>query len=538
LLLEIPIVKGNRYPSRWSVMVTLCLAVMVGYGIAWLLNRAATRAGREYTSSHGIRTTEHALRFTPYVLLFTISSLLLFEHLSVLPLSNFHIPDVYKTIAQDKGDFTVLEIPLAWRNGFRMTGTLDQAMMFAQWYQTEHHRPILGGNTSRNPELKFQYFTEMPVVNSLIAVETGHTLAPARMQADRELAGTVLWSLGVRYVVWHSPRNPENQLALNAARAYVEQVFPVIKFYDAVDETGETVAYRVTENAAALAPLIQAGVTLARLNFGEGWGTVGSSPVWATRRQAKLFLPLDGPLAPQTSVAFRADSPVENQVARFEINGRSAGAVKMQKGWGEYRLPMPENVWRVGMNEIDLRFDTLAPVHSVRQGDFSIGTTGVQAPVSVVVSSTGNEVGDFAHVFVNGTDAALNAVGYNIVVFDPQTGAVEASVSFNTFASEAEAERMARFIDEIPNGRIVAVAARDEVSRYLTQGAVDALGTIGAKQDLRGKWRWSHALIGVKGAAPGSALESAGETIPAQVIAGIGATEPNVAAAFDWLRVQ
>ena len=142
-------------------------------------------------SPYPSRFTPYVSRFTPYVLLFTISSLLLFEHLSVLPLSNFQIPDVYKTIAQDKGDFTVLEIPLAWRNGFRMTGTLDQAMMFAQWYQTEHRHPILGGNTSRNPELKFQYFTEMPVVNSLIAVETGHTLEPARMQADRELAGTV-----------------------------------------------------------------------------------------------------------------------------------------------------------------------------------------------------------------------------------------------------------------------------------------------------------------------------------------------------------
>ena len=35
-LLEIPFVKGNRYPSRWSVMVTLALAVMVGYGVVWI----------------------------------------------------------------------------------------------------------------------------------------------------------------------------------------------------------------------------------------------------------------------------------------------------------------------------------------------------------------------------------------------------------------------------------------------------------------------------------------------------------------------
>lgn len=532
-LLEIPIVKGNRYPSRWGVMVTLCLAVMVGYGIAWLLRQAGARNAR-----HALRTTDYGLRFTPYVLLFILYFLLLFEHLSVLPLSNFKIPDVYKTIAQDRGDFTVLEIPLAWRNGFRMTGTLDQAMMFAQWYQTEHRHPLLGGNTSRNPELKFQYFTETPVINSLIAVETGHTLDPARIQADRKLADTVLRSFGVRYVVWHTPRRPENAVALNAARAYVEQVFPVTKFYDAVDETGETVAYRIAENAVALTPAIQADAPWARLNFGEGWGTVGAASVWATRQQAKLFLPMDESTLFKRTLAFRANSPLARQTVRLEVNGRPAGAVEMQPGWGEYRLRMPENIWRVGMNEIVLRFDSLAPVRSVREGEFAIGATGINSPVSLVATSAGNEVGDFAHVFVNGIDAAPNAVGYNVVVLDPQSGAVEASAAFNPFASAAESERLAQFINEIPNGKIVVVTARDEVSRYLTASAVDALETIGAQQDLRGKWRWSHALIGVKGAPPGSALESAGETIPAQVVVGLGATEPNVAAALEWLRVQ
>jgi hypothetical protein len=210
----------------------------------------------------------------------------------------------------------------------------------------------------------------------------------------------------------------------------------------------------------------------------------------------------------------------------------------MQPGWGEYRLSMPENIWRVGMNEIVLRFDSLALVGSVREGEFAIGATGIKSPVSLVATSAGNEVGDFAHVFVNGTDAAPNAVGYNVVIVDAQTGAVEASAAFNTFVSAQESERLAQFINEIPNGKIVVVAARDEVSRYLTASAVDALETIGAQQDLRGKWRWSHALIGVKGAPPGSALESAGETIPAQVVVGLGATEPNVAAALEWLRIQ
>jgi hypothetical protein len=34
--------------------------------------------------------------------------------------------------------------------------------MMQQWYQSEHGQRRLGGNTSRNPAYKFQYFTDAP----------------------------------------------------------------------------------------------------------------------------------------------------------------------------------------------------------------------------------------------------------------------------------------------------------------------------------------------------------------------------------------
>lgn len=524
LLLEIPFVKGNRYPSRWSVMVTLSLAILVGYGVTWLLGQLS-------------RNAPHATR-AAYSIAVGLVLLLLFEHLSIpLPLSNFQIPDAYKTIAQDRGDFTVLEIPLAWRNGFRMTGTLDQEMMFEQWYQTEQRHPILGGNTSRNPELKFQYFTEAPVINSLIAVETGHSLDDAALQRDKQLAPAVLRFFGVRYVVWHAPRDPQNRAALDAARAYVQAVFPLTKLSDVSDDTGETALFRVNDLPAASDTLIRANDPLARLNFAEGWGTLGDSAVWATRRQAKLFVPLDA--SHGATLSFRVFAPMANQRVTVIANGRTVGAVALQPGWGEYQWTMDRGPWTAGMNEIVLQFDTLASVASVREGDFSMGATGASAPASIVVRSAGEEVGDFAHIFVNGVDAAPNARGYNVVVVNPQTGAVESRAAFDTFASTEESARLAQFIDRIPSGKIVAVAVRDEASRFLTAEAVSALRSIGAQEDLRGAahWRWSHAVIGVKGAAPGSAVEDAHETMPAQAVVGIGALEPHVAAAVEWIEI-
>jgi hypothetical protein len=158
-------------------------------------------------------------------------------------------------------------------------------------------------------------------------------------------------------------------------------------------------------------------------------------------------------------------------------------------------------------------------------------------PVSLVVSSAGNEVGDFAHVYVDGQPVSPNLVGYNLVVVDPASGAVESRAAFNTFASESESARLAQFIAQIPEGKVVAVAVRDEASRHLTSEAVEALRSIGALQDLRKKFRWSHAIMGVKGAPPGTAMESAFETRPAELVVGLAATEPNVAAAVDWVQV-
>jgi hypothetical protein len=522
VLLEIPFVKGNRYPSRWSVMVTLALAILVGYGIAWASEKLKVKSQRQM------------LLLTVYCLLFT-----LFEHLALpLPLSNFTIPDVYDTIARDPGDFTVLEIPLAWRNGFRMTGTLDQAMMFAQWYQTKHRRPILGGNTSRNPELKFQYFTEAPVINSIIAVETGHKLDDATIQRDKQLASDVLRFFGVRYVVWHSPRQDQNRAALEHARAYIENVLPVTKFYDATDDTGQTIAYRVNDLPAQTTTTIQANDPIARVNFGEGWGVLGESLVWATRKQARVMVRIAKPN--NVAFSFSAFTPIPEQRVRVSVNGQLLCVITLELDEGVYacRAFNAPSAWRTGINEITFDFEMLAPVASLVAGNFSGGATKITAPVSIVVSSAGSEVGDFAHVYIDGTDASPNLRGYNIVVINEKSGAIEARAAFDTFKSLDESARLAQFIAAIPNGRIVAVAVRDEASRNLTEEAVNALRSIGATQDLRGKFRWSHAIIGVKGAPPGSAREIANEIAPAQLIVGIGATEPNVAAAIAWIKIE
>jgi len=76
--------------------------------------------------------------------------------------------------------------------------------------------------------------------------------------------------------------------------------------------------------------------------------------------------------------------------------------------------------------------------------------------------------------------------------------------------SEAQASDLAAFIRAIPEGQIVVAAMQGDGSARLTAEAVDALRSIGGEADPRGSSGWSHALLGVKGAAPGTALEVSG----------------------------
>jgi len=77
------------------------------------------------------------------------------------------------------------------------------------------------------------------------------------------------------------------------------------------------------------------------------------------------------------------------------------------------------------------------------------------------------------------------------------------------------------------------VAAADEASRLLSPQAVEALRTIGASGDLRDHFRWGHAIVGVKGGLPGTALEALDWMRPVTLVVGEAATEPHLAAAFS-----
>ena len=142
---------------------------------------------------------------------------------------------------------------------------------------------------------------------------------------------------------------------------------------------------------------------------------------------------------------------------------------------------------------------------------YRIGQTGAKAPGDLYVSSMGQIHGQGRSILqLNGRDVGppRRSRGYNLVALT-LAGAPEPG-SFDTFGEADASAQLAAWVDRLPPGTIVMGAVSDEASTELGGDAVAALGTLGVQTDMRGRFRESHAFVGVKGAPRGTALEASG----------------------------
>jgi hypothetical protein len=201
-------------------------------------------------------------------------------------------------------------------------------------------------------------------------------------------------------------------------------------------------------------------------------------------------------------------------------------------------VPLPENSLKLGLNRLRLQFSRVEQPRDVLPGSRSIGTTGVLTPVDIEIDAASDHA--YMSVFdAEGTksDASAGRRGYNLAVLDHRTGKVLDQRGFDTWANQYESQRMAEYIAQVPDGRIVLAATYGDAGVHLTTGAYEALGSIGAAADIRGLAGRAHAVVGVKGARPGTALETGGGP-GAWLRLGLNPDRRYLAAAVDWYRID
>jgi hypothetical protein len=513
----LPFFSGNRYPSRYSVLLLLCAAVLGTRGLLWLVSHSQLRNREGRIVS----------------LLALVALLFAVEHISVpLPLNDFRIPPVYARLAAQEGDFALLELPTGWRNGARVLGKSDTLIMMQQWYQTLHAKRRLGGNTSRNPAYKFQYFSETPVLADLIALmnaDRPHLAAPLAEQFPtiaarvRQDAPALFDLLSIRYITVHVEKSPPLLLQL------MEEALSVtlVEEWRGADWTGAPSTIRLYA-VDPLQPPAELAVDLAsseaQMYLAEGWSPLGVPGLgrFATRQRVELLLP-PLPTGAEVTLTYARPTRVTYHYQGIDL-GQQSGVI--------HTLEFPPQLKQEATARLTLRFDdSPAEAAALVPNPSPIGSTGTSiAPgAAILAQSAGEEVGDFAHIWINGIDYAGNERGYNLVAL-AATGEVLDSATFDTMLA-GEDIRMAEWLNRWQEGTVIVGAAADSVA---TEDAtawdgriVTALQRLGVSNDLRGKLRWSHAFIGVTGAPPASAPEDVQLIRPAAAWLGAPLSAPS-----------
>ncbi|MBI5033100.1 MAG: hypothetical protein HZB51_21485 [Chloroflexi bacterium] len=516
LLHYIPFLKENRAPNRFGILVILSLAVLIGFGITWLYQK--------------IKFAKVSLLLT-----FTFLLLILFEHLALpLPMSDTRVPEVYAKIAQDPGDFAILSLPIGWRNSFGVLGVEDTR---TQFYQSVHGKRLLGGNTSRNAAFLFDYFDRIPLLDSLRQVEFNQELSEETIARDQAMAPQFAAFFDIRYIVVNAaiPNRVPYSDSRSAVVNYIQNVFPLgEKIYD----RDGVLAYRLQQAPLSDNLEIDFGTDRAHIFQAEGWDRDeplgGESANWVNQTTARVLLPIRQIADYEMTLRALPFAPVglPIQSMRVYMNGQIVDQFSLDHGWKDYTIMIPAKTVRSGLNNLTFRFDHAYRPRDVTPANFVIANTGVTSPVDIVVNS-----GAFGSIKVNGVEASLLGRGYNIVVIDPKNGKIISAKSFNTADDKAQSRAMTDFIAKIPNGFIVVVSAQESAGLNLGDRTVAGLKGLGSKIDLRQNPNRAHALVGVKGATPGTADEESKDG-SAFVVIGHSADERTLAAAISAVMIE
>jgi hypothetical protein len=537
LLHFIPFVNANRAPNRNSVLLMLGLAVLAAVGARWLLGRIAN-------CKLQIANRRPALLSPTGLVTCVLGVGILLEHLALpLPTTDARAPEVYRMIGAEPGEFAVMQAPLGWRNSF---GTLGSEQTNVQYFQTVHGKPMIGGNISRAPAYKMDYFARIPLFKALTDLEMYRPVDPQTDAAARASAASLMALYDVRYFITTPPipgRYPYQDTA-RQTEAYALEVLPLEK--PAFWEGDGYKAYRVIQGALTLPFRVDVGRSGAELYLARGWDVrpdeqpYNATANWITDRVAELYLPLAGPQAVTLRLAVAPLSYDGAPPQKVSIRVNDALILRdyeLAAGWQTVAAAVPAPATRRGPNRVRLELAWMASPRRVFPDAASravVGETGVVSPINLDVHA-------FSEAYISAfaadgreMKAATGRRGYNIAVFDPRTGALLDQRGFDTAANRYEADALAAYLSAIPQGRIVVAATKGDAAAHLTPAAAAALrglgSRIGSPADLAGR---AHALVGVQAARPGSAAEA---ILPDDAFVRVAGDFRTLAAAVDWVE--
>jgi hypothetical protein len=197
-----PLIGLARTPARFTTVLTLTIVMLFASALVWLTSRSARY--------------RHAM-------LGAVAALLLFELLPApRTLYSAEVPRVYRHLAAAPADARVLELPFGVRDGTSSVGNFTAR---SQFFQTYHHKALIGGYLSRVSRRRISEIRQVDVLDALIRLSEGSTLDPVQEERVRAQAPAFAARSHLAFVVLDRSRTPDalREFAIRAFRLqYVE----------------------------------------------------------------------------------------------------------------------------------------------------------------------------------------------------------------------------------------------------------------------------------------------------------------------------
>ena len=311
LLRQIPLLDQLRAPSRFSILVVFCGATLLAATWSSWMERVPRLAWR-------------------LLLTAAAAGILIAEYLAIpVPVFGAAVAPVYHQLADEDGDYTVVEIP-----------GIEQVPGRIMYNQTVHGKRILIGTAARVPREKMDYYFGLSLIRPLVDLRRGRiSLTPELVEQQRIDGPRVASFLDLRYFI------VEKAYAKRGVLEFLEQTLPVDRTYE--DE--ERVGLRVREDELPPTPrTIDPGASESRMYFESGWSrpeaAEGRRFRWANGPRSTLLLRRPGGAVQEVILEIAplersADSPLE---VTAQLEGTALGTATLGSGWTEIRFTLPD----------------------------------------------------------------------------------------------------------------------------------------------------------------------------------------------------
>ena len=455
-----------RAPSRFSLAGLLGLAVLAAAGVAWVRQIPRVRRGAAIALIAPLVCVLHLIET--------------WKPIGHPTLSYSPPPAVYDWLAAQSGEFGVVELPA---DPEQNTTSLV--------YSTFHWKPLVNGYHGSfishfHDRLLFDLLPRFPAreaVEALSAIE------------------------GLRYIVLHTNPRPDQ--------------FPLKGRYQR--------RRRLNEALERLPPTLrlvrrsEEDAVLEIVQPDEGWqGLDVRRVVSASALRGKM-------VSFEARAVESALGPLDGAELTVMLGDRLVGRRSVGTDFRLFRFELPGDI-DPGMHWLRMYVrGAVAPVRLAGLSRQAIGKTGVATAAWLYAVSDDPRRLAPARIEVNGASEATGAPGYVLVVVNPVSATVERRAHFDVGRSRDDADRMAAFIEGLASGTLVAGASTGPLGGHCTSRMALALGSIGLALDpCSGGYR-THAFVGVKGAAPGTAEEAHSGDTRAAVEVGSESAPPRVA---------